>query len=219
MSDKLTIYHGMPSRPRFRRISTQYADVARHGAMWTPDKLTPTAAPWALDNGAFVAWQNDEEWSAQAWIDTIRRAERLINEERMPRPDFAVLPDVVGDARETYRRSEAYRRAVPREWEAYLAVQDGMEPGRAVRFADDLLCDGVFVGGTIEWKRRHAKEFVREAHARELDCHIARPSMPDGLLWARDIGADSVDLTTVVRNQSYHHLDALRSQAQLGASD
>ena len=216
---ELTIYHGMPSRPRYRHISTKYSDVARHGAMWTPDKLTPTAAPWALDNGAYVAWTHDEKWSAQAWINTIRRADRLIAEERMPRPDFAVLPDKVGDARETYRRSEAYRRTVPSEWDAYLAVQDGMQPARAARFADDLLCDGLFVGGTAEWKRRHAEEFVREAHERGLDCHIARPSLPDGLLWARRIGADSVDTTSIVRSQTYHHLDTLRTQSQLGASD
>jgi hypothetical protein len=98
---------------------------------------------------------------------------------------------------------------------------------RACRFAFDLGCDGVFIGGTKEWKRKHSEEIILQAHIRGLDAHIARPMLPKpseafddekGLRWCERIGADSVDTTTIARNQSWRHLRDLEQQQTLEVS-
>ena len=71
----------------------------------------------------------------------------------------------------------------------YLAVQDGM-------VADELpwlSIDGIFVGGTLEWKERYMAYWCHEAHHRNKPCHVGRVGTARRIRLARDAGADSID--------------------------
>lgn len=59
--------------------------------------------------------------------------------------------------------------------------------------------DGLFVGGTLEWKLQTAKTWVDVAHSRFMKCHIGRIGTFRRLVWARSIGADSIDSSTFVQ--------------------
>lgn len=208
-----TIYHGSCSRPAVE-TAREHAPSIRHGHCWTPQKQTPAENAWILDNGVYSAWRNDREWDASEWIDTVADCR-----EKMPQPpDFVVLPDVVGDADATVKRSRKYVDEVESEWSTAFAAQDGMTPGGAVAEAESLGCDYLFVGGTHGWKRRMTGDIIDAAADLSVDVHVARPSLPDGLLWAKQLGAVSVDTTSIVTTPSYHHLTTLEEQTTLEAT-
>lgn len=120
----------------------------------------------------------------------------------MPRePDFVVLPDVVTNPERTIERATKWAGII--NYPTAFPVQDGIDPSRAVDVCDRTDSDTIFVGGTVEWKRRNASEFVSAAHDHGLDCHIGRPG---NLKWADSIGADSVDTTSIVANEAWDRL-------------
>lgn len=209
MTEQFTIYHGACSPGDIRRAN-QIAPGIRHGHCWSPQKQTPHDNPWFLDNGVYSAWDNDRDWYPEPW------AEALMNcREKMPRdPDFVVLPDALGDAEKTLARSRRLADNVFPDWTRAFAVQDGMSVTFALDAADELDCGYLFIGGTAEWKRRTAEDFIGPAHNAGLRVHIARPSLPGGIMWARDIGADSIDTTSIVRTPAWHHLERVANQQQ-----
>jgi len=155
--------------------------------------------PYFVDNGAYSAWRNGEEWDKTEWVATLDATRDMPRE-----PDFIVLPDVYQSAEETYERgAETVSTATDYGWPVYFAVQDGMAVETAVRFAEDKELDGIFVGGSQAWKRRYAGQFIMTAHDYGLHCHIGKPG---DIYWAYTLGVDSVDTTSIVRNQSYDRL-------------
>jgi hypothetical protein len=218
------IYHGSTS-PNALEKCRKAAPSYEHGYGWTPEKTTPHDTRWFGDNGAFSAWANGERWNPHEWLDFLDVAYRYVEEGKMPEPDFVVLPDKVGDTTATYERTEKWHSEVPDEWTTYFAMQDGMNIERACRFARDLGCAGVFVGGSKGWKQRHAEEIVLQAHLRDMKAHIARPSLPrpsevtqdgKGFRWVERIGADSCDTTSVVATPgAERHLKRLENQTTL----
>jgi hypothetical protein len=218
------IYLGGASKDDLRK-AREIAPSHEYGNTWSPNELNVRNERWIGDNGAYSAWLNDERWDAKAWKGMLDKAYRNVG-SGLPEPDFVVLPDKVGDAEATYRRSEKWLSEVPGGWSYYFAVQDGMRVKHACRFAHDLGAGGVFVGGTKSWKARNAETIVAEAHKQGLKAHIARPMLPKpheafdgnkGLRWCERIGADSVDTTTIARNASWRHLRDLEQQTEIGA--
>jgi len=199
----MIIYHGCPSRPNIKEAN-QRAPTYTHGACWTPQRMTPADCPYILDNGAFRAFINNEPWDVDAFVG------RLAQIETMPHdPDFVVLPDIVTNPSMTKERATQWAGII--DYRTAYPAQDGVEPEECVEICDRLGCSAIFLGGSVEWKRRHGKSFVETAHAHDLDCHIARPG---DLQWADQIGADSVDTTSIVRNQAWHRLENLESGQQ-----
>lgn len=198
----LTIYHGNPS-PNSIESCRDAAPSYTHGAEWALQKMTPHDWPYILDNGAFTAYKNNTLWDVDQFV---RRLSQI--EDEMPRePDFVVLPDVVTDPEGTYDRAEPWKSLI--DYNTAFAVQDGMRPERAAEFAAEIGCVALFVGGTVRWKRTHAPTIVERAHDYGLDCHIARPG---NIGWAEEIGADSVDTTSIVHNQNWGRLEHLENQ-------
>src|SRR5688500_11287746 len=95
--------------------------------------------PWAADNGCFTTAWDAEAWCA--WLAAMIPAQSSCL--------FAVVPDVVGNARATRERWDEYA-AIPRRLGYALAyvLQDG-EMFASVPWPE---VDAVFTGGTTEWK-------------------------------------------------------------------
>lgn len=200
----MIIYHGHPS-PNSIEACREAAPSHTHGAEWSPAKMTPHDWPYIVDNGAFAAFKHDKPWNQDEFLATVSEVEKMPRE-----PDFVVLPDVVASPQATYDRSEIWADWI--DYSTAMAVQDGMDPEEAVVFADRIGAETIFVGGTVDWKRRVAEDFVTAAHDHGLRCHIGRPN---DLTWAKNTGADSVDTTTIVQDENWGKLRTLEQQSTL----
>lgn len=173
--------------------------------------------PWVLDNGAWAdfvaakkagtleAYMAGDGFDGQAWIDTFPR------HAGTPAPDFIVLPDIVGGGRRSLdfsidwwtRTSDLAIETWGTRPPFYLAVQDGMT---AADIDEALhLADGIFVGGTTDWKLLAAPGIIQRAHGGgtwvdscpPLDLpkpvHVGRVGTGRRIVWSRFAGADSID--------------------------
>jgi hypothetical protein len=163
--------------------------------------------PWFLDNGAFRDFKAGTEFDTDAYIASFAR------HADSPAPDFIVLPDIVEGGSESLAFSISWYQRV-RElsletWgtvpPVYIAVQDGMNArdiDTAIAFAD-----GIFIGGSTNWKIAAAPGIIQRAHGElpQIDddgtlelagrkpVHIGRVGSGRRIVWARLIGADSID--------------------------
>lgn len=99
----------------------------------------------------------------------------------------------------------------------YLAVQDGMDAQTVTEFIDSF--DGLFIGGSIQWKFSTARMWAEIAHLHGKKCHAGRVGTWEGFLHMHYSGVDSVDTTTPCRHQKDHHIvkyyDHLKNQCNL----
>ena len=151
-----------------------------------PEEWPPRRHPWFLDNSAYRAWANKEEWNAAPF-------EYVLGACKAWPPDFVIAPDIVGEGGESLARSIDWALRIP--FPRYLAVQDGMtiEGIRQVLVQLPHYFDGLFVGGTLPWKIRGAHHWVNLAHKHGKPCHIGRVGTARRVRWAKRIGADSID--------------------------
>ena len=178
----------------------------------------PTQYPYfAIDNGCFSAWNKGIAWDPSPFLRILTKAREL-----GLRPDFAVLPDIVAGGKASIEKSMRWLPVLRAEFPdipLYLAVQDGMVP-------EDIPAgiDGIFVGGTKEWKIKTMAQWADLAHKKGIPCHVGRIGSPDKMVLAHISGVDSIDSTTwVQRNGSLeHHVreyrDIVANQTQLSKS-
>lgn len=142
--------------------------------------------PYALDNGAWSAFQKSEPFDEAAFIAAV--------EQMGAGADWVVVPDVVEDAAETLRLADRWLPWVlDRAPMALLAVQDGMEP----RHVAHMLCDrvGVALGGSTEWKERQLAQRVWRASW----LHVLRVNTARRVHLCSIAGATSFDGSSVTR--------------------
>jgi hypothetical protein len=158
------------------------------GNLWGPGRSVTVwpFAPYALDNGAYVAYAHQVEWDSAQWLKL------LASVQRAPHPPlWAVVPDVVGNRERTL---ESWQRYYPIVRDAGLtpafAVQDGME-------AADIPSEAevIFVGGTTQWKwstmEQWCQQFPRvhvgrvNGYQKLLRCYRAGAESTDGTGWFR----------------------------------
>lgn len=137
---------------------------------------------WAADNGCFVNPDIDTEKYLN-WL------KKLIPFQQNCL--FATAPDVVGNARETWKRSEDVLPKI-RElgYQAALVAQNGMEdyPIRWGSF------DVLFIGGTNDWKlSEESYQIAREAKLNGCRVHMGRVNSRRRLRIACLAGCDSAD--------------------------
>lgn len=149
--------------------------------------------PYALDNGAFSCW--DEK------TNTFDRAKWDRNEDKWRqlifwataakiRPRWAIVPDVPGNAGETFARWDLFSaEVIDAGLTPALAVQDGMTPADVLSLKQkpSVIC----VGGTKEWKWKTiagwAMAFPR--------VHLLKCNSPEKLYYLESIGVESCDGT------------------------
>lgn len=201
----MIIYHGNPN-PSDIQDARDAAPSYDHRAEYDIESFRlNTEIPYILDNGAFNCYRKNKPWDATLFIRRLNQIPQKTHD-----PDFVILPDVVTDPKSTYRRA--------REWAEWIdhptlyPCQDGVSPERSADIVKELDADGFFIGGTLEWKRDRAEEFVDVAHNNGIHAHIGRPG---DIKWAENIGTDSVDTTTYVRNGCFDKLNAIEEQSTI----
>lgn len=161
------------------------------GILVTPSGAKPTFTrlPTACDNGAFECWQKGIAFDQGSFYRMLRRV-------RSSRIQWVVCPDIVA-SEDSLEFSIWWERRLRGEWPLMLAVQDGMSVNAIESYCDRFV--GLFVGGTIEWKKRHAAQLASFARRVGMSIHIGRVNTVQGMRWAEQIGADSIDGTGFVR--------------------
>jgi hypothetical protein len=144
--------------------------------------------PYALDNGAFPAWNNGKPWDEPAFVNMLRDAAgQLATKTLAWPPQWVIVPDVVADREATIARwHEWVPRLQPFGWPLAFAVQDGMTQADVPSDADVI-----FVGGSTEWKWRTMWEWARDNRR----VHVGRVNGWQGLWDCHDAGVESCDGT------------------------
>ena len=143
--------------------------------------------PYALDNGKFMAFQDGRQWDESSFFKMLDRCQLW-----KFKPIWTLVPDEVGNRVKTLRLWELYAPVIARYgWPLAFAVQDGMTVQDVPENADV-----VFIGGTTEWKWKHAATFC----AAFPRVHIGRVNSGDRLESAEAMGAESVDGTGFFRD-------------------
>lgn len=99
--------------------------------------------PYALDNGAWTAFQQGKPFDEALFV----RALRLMGRDA----DWSVIPDIVAGGAASLEMSLRWMRQVLDETErGLIAVQDGMNVDDVRPFIGPRV--GIFVGGSTAWK-------------------------------------------------------------------
>jgi hypothetical protein len=141
-------------------------------------KKPPFYMPYAVDNGAFVRWNEDDFVKLLGTIAFIHK------------PLWVLCPDVVGKRDETLRLWDKWSPYILESgYKVAFACQDGMTE----RDVPPATC--TFIGGSTEFKLENAHRFKGINPL----FHIGRVSTENRIRWAHSIGADSIDGTGFFR--------------------
>jgi len=157
--------------------------------------VAPEGMPYVLDNGAWAYFMAAQQWSDKPLIKLLERAKSF---ERPP--EWVVLPDVVGAGPRSLALSESWHAEhadLASRW--LLAVQDGMTAEQVREVIERRELAGIFVGGSTSWKWRTLPRWADLGL--ELGCtvHVGRVNGQRKAELCRDLGATSIDGSSVAR--------------------
>lgn len=141
--------------------------------------------PYALDNGAWTAFQRGEPFDVPAF----EKAVALLGTGA----DWIVIPDKVGDRDESLRMCAEWLPRLRGIAPLLFAVQDGMTE------ADVPEECGVFLGGSTEWKLATMRYWGEVCRRRGCQYHVARVNSARRIALAKEAGADSIDGSSASR--------------------
>ena len=168
-------------------------------------KHLPLKVPVALDNGAFGNFSNGYPFDEHAFLSALSYCIY-----RKLDLDFVVCPDVVAGGNKSLDFSLRWADRLVGYNKLALEVQDGMTD-----VPNDPRFSHIFIGGTPEWKWKTAKFWVDKAHDMGKKCHIGQCGTLNRLNYAKEIGADSVDSTNFVRNDSFEIVEEHQDPRQM----
>jgi hypothetical protein len=156
----------------------------------------PAGVTWCADNGCFSDKFDEGAW--WSWL--------VANSADAATCNFAVAPDVVGDAVATLERSRPWlSRIRGLGYRVAFVAQDGIE--NTVVPWDEF--DALFIGGSTEFKLGPiAAAVIAEAKARGKYVHVGRVNSRKRFQQFAELGVDSVDGTflTFAPRQNIHRL-------------
>jgi hypothetical protein len=144
---------------------------------------------YALDNGAWTAFQRGEAFDVPAF----ERALGMFGANA----DFVVVPDVVADSTASLALSREWLPRLAGVRLALVPVQDGM----TFESVEDLLSErvGVFMGGSTEWKLANLVRWGRWCRARGVYYPVGRVNTARRIARCAEASADSFDGSSVSR--------------------
>lgn len=138
---------------------------------------------WAADNDAFNGFKPGP------FRDMLRKWQGL------PRCLFVACPDVVADWKATHRLFDVWEPEIRHHM---LPVAYVTQDGVPREYVPWHRIDAIFVGGTDAHKLGdEAARLTVEAKARRKWVHMGRVNSGKRVMWARDLGVDSIDGTSV----------------------
>jgi len=177
------------------RTGTRRNLAALRGAGWrllvsAKGALRTEGMGYALDNGAWSAYQTGEPFDAQAF----EQAVNLLGS----RADWIVVPDIVAGGKDSLRFSlEWVVRLRPLGTPLLLAVQDGMRAEDVRPYLGPRV--GIFVGGSTGWKLATLLMWGDLANAAGCHLHVGRVNTATRIRLCAAAGADSFDGTSASR--------------------
>jgi len=164
--------------------------------------------PCALDNGAFQAHKRGFPFMRGLFMDTIEKCYCVGLSL-----DFIVCPDIVAGGKRSLDFSLDWAmgelRTVPR---LALAVQDGMDTLQVKPFLEYFT--HIFIGGSVSWKWATAHEWMYFAHTNKKKVHVGQCGTIQRGQRALELGADSIDSTSFVRNKTWDYVDEIYNGKQ-----
>lgn len=151
--------------------------------------LRPCGIPYALDNGAWTAFQKGEPFGDAAF----QRALDVLGAGA----DFVVCPDVVGNAAETLAMIDGWLPRLATLPRVLLAAQDGMDVRDLAPHLSPRV--GVFVGGSTEYKEGSVRKWGVTCRAAGAWLHVGRVNTARRISICLEAGADSADGSSLTR--------------------
>lgn len=140
---------------------------------------------FAIDNGAWSAFQRKEEFDGDGFKGLIERAGGAA--------DFVIVPDIVAGGMQSLDFSRSWLPYLRPIRKLLLPVQDGMD----VQAVGSLLSGwpglGIFLGGSTDYKLRTMYAWGMVAHSRDRYFHVGRVNSIRRVRLAHEAGADSTD--------------------------
>ena len=135
---------------------------------------------WAADNAAF------SNFDSHAYVRMVESIAAM-----PPRPIFVTVPDVVANAHATRHRFADWYPVLGRY---RLPLAYVLQDGEQADVVPWRLIAAVFVGGSTAFKvGEQARTLVAEAKRRGLWVHMGRVNTVRRLMYAQQIGCDSID--------------------------
>lgn len=179
---------------------------------------------YAIDNGAFTAFLEYQAGKRAQNLLDLDLFERCI--DRMGgKADWILLPDIVGEGEASLALSIEWAPRVRarkglQNVPLYLAVQDGMEAGelhnRVLEFLLSGAVQGIFVGGSTEWKLSTILFWGKIARRFSLKLHVGRVNTTKRISLCAAAGAHSFDGTSATMfSVNLPKLDGARRQPDM----
>jgi hypothetical protein len=152
--------------------------------------LRPEGFPYALDNGAWTAFQKGMPFDERRFVVALRKLGK--------NADWTTIPDIVAGGAASLELSLRWMRQVLDECErGLLAVQNGMTVADVEPFIGPRV--GIFVGGDTAWKMSTMAQWAELARKKGAWCHIGRVNSPKRIRSCQTAGATSFDGTNASR--------------------
>jgi hypothetical protein len=173
----MKVYIGQTRSRKLIRSLTYFG----FGEMTVREEVPPKRTPWAFDNGAYKDWKAEREFNADKFMRAVGCAEAA---------DFVVVPDIVAGGLKSLEFSELW---FPRlhGFRRYLAAQDGMSVADVAPLIGKY--EGVFLGGTLEWKLAVLQEWRDATRLWGKPLHVGRVGTRERTKLCRRVGVDSID--------------------------
>jgi len=166
--------------------------------------------PLALDNGAYPNYQKGYPVMEKVFMETFERCHKLGLVL-----DFVTTPDIICGGMKSLDYSMEWvsgrLRGCPR---LALVIQDGME----VKKIDHTYLENfthLFMGGSVAWKWENAADWKFHASKHGLKFHIGQCGQLQYLNKARDLSVNSVDSSSIARNDRWDIIDEFRKGESL----
>ncbi len=199
---KTKIYFACPTGQRRDAIIEEFGEQ-HFGACITPyinNNITISKMPYFFDNGAYKSYRDGDEFNGKLFIKKLWELEARMQFGFALEADFIVLPDIVAGGDESLDFSLQWSEYiddnlahVSRHNHFYLPVQNDMDMDNVERVIKRRMVDGLFVGGTKQWKYSDGHKWVELAHRYGLPVHVGGIGSKKDIEWARTVGFDSVD--------------------------
>lgn len=174
--------------PYASRTGTKRNLDALRGAGWhllvsARGVLRHEGFPYALDNGAWTAFQKGEPFDEAAFLKAID----LLGAGA----EWIVIPDIVSAGHTSLGFSLSWLPRLAHFPRLLLAVQDGLKPSDVSHLLSPRI--GVFLGGSTEWKESTMRDWGAICRRRGAWFHVGRVNTRIRIRLCKDAGADSFD--------------------------